>query len=73
MLNTNAFPSETTQVQLEPSPAALAWRRANALAAWLVSLDLSRDAMLDLLDTATVRKTYSRSAVESVRTLVGAQ
>lgn len=72
MLNTFAFPSEIPEVQHELSPTVLAWRRANQLAKWLARCGVSREAMLDLLETATVRRVYGLAAVATVRTLVGA-
>ncbi|HUX71301.1 MAG TPA: hypothetical protein VMV41_12365 [Cellulomonadaceae bacterium] len=71
MFAANALPAWT--VQREHDPRGLKARKADALAALLLAQGLSRDAMIDLLETAAVRKAYGREAVAAVRVLVGAR
>ncbi len=73
-ISTITFPSEphTRLMQIATTRPARAWSRANALAAWLVSLDTTRPAMLKLLGGPFVGVHYGSDAVEIVRTLVGA-
>ncbi len=73
MFAANALPAWTVQAQRQHVLDELKRRKADALAALLLAQGLSRDAMIDLLETAAIRKAYGRDAVAAIRILVGAR